>query len=716
LDPLLIRLVEGRCYDPFAVLGPSSAEGITRVRVFRPDAIAVSVEVDSKFVPMQRIHATGLYEWGGAGLLQRYRLKIEWNGHTAEVHDPYAFPPEWPASDSFLFNEGTNFQAYRFLGAHRLDRSGVAGVNFRVWAPNAERVSVVGDFNGWDGRIHPMAVAGGGVWTLFLPGVSEGALYKFEIRSRSGELLVKSDPYAQSFEMRPGTASRVAETPRYRWMDGDWLAARAARDWLHSPMSVYEVHAGSWIRHGDGRYYSYRELADRLIPYVVELGYTHLELMPLCEHPLDESWGYQTTGYFAPTSRYGSADELREFVDRCHQAGVGILLDWVPAHFPEDAFALAHFDGTALYEHEDARIGWHPDWRTHVFNYGRNEVKSFLLSSAHYWLSEFHIDGLRVDAVASMLYRNYSRKDGEWLPNRFGGTENLEAIDFLRSLNAMVHGEFRGALSIAEESTAWPMVSRPVHLGGLGFSMKWNMGWMNDTLDYFAHDPIYRRHHHDRLTFGQLYAYSENFLLPLSHDEVVHEKGALISKMPGDRWQQFANLRLLISYQMTSPGKKLLFMGGEIAQWSEWQSSRELDWSLLQYPEHDGIRRLVADLNRLYRETPALHLFDFEQRGFQWIDCHDTLQSVISYLRWGENGQFVAVVANFTPVARTAYRIGLPQAGAYREIFNSDSGYYGGSNLGNSGIVQATALATMGQPASAELTLPGLGVIVLAKA
>ena len=717
MDPQLTSLIEARSHDPFAFLGAADVGGETRVRVFRPDATAVSIELPTGLVPLCRVHPAGLYEWQGTGLPRPYRLKIEQNGAAWHGYDPYAFAPEVPAADTFLFNEGTNFQAYRFLGAHCIERMGVDGVSFRVWAPNAERVSVVGDFNGWDGRIHPMAVWGSaGVWTLFIPGVAEGCLYKFEIRSRAGEMLLKADPYGRCFEPRPGTAARVLGRSRHAWADAAWLAARAARDWLRAPMSVYELHAGSWIRHGDGGYYSYRDLGERLIPYVKELGFTHIELLPLCEHPLDESWGYQTTGYFAPTSRYGTADDLRGLIDRCHQAGLGVILDWVPAHFPEDAFALAHFDGTALYEHEDPRIGWHPDWRTHVFNFGRNEVKSFLLSGAHYWFSEFHIDGIRVDAVASMLYRDYSRKPGEWMPNQFGGRENLEAIDFLRALNTLVHGEFPGALSIAEESTAWPMVSRPTHLGGLGFSMKWNMGWMNDTLDYFTKDPVHRSYHHFRLTFGQLYAYTENFLLPLSHDEVVHGKASLISKMPGDRWQKFANLRLLLGYQMTLPGKKLLFMGAEFAPWAEWDAGRELDWALLQFPEHSGIRRLVADLNRLYVSAPALHERDFNSDGFAWIDCNDSQQSILSYLRFAADGAFVAVVANFTPVARHGYRIGVPQPGAYRELLNTDSEFYAGSNLGNGGGLLAVALPWMGQPASVELTLPGLGLLVIALA
>jgi 1,4-alpha-glucan branching enzyme len=478
-------------------------------------------------------------------------------------------------------------------------------------------------------------------------------------------------------------------------------------------MSIYEVHPGSWMRHPDGKFYNYRELADRLVPYLQQQGFTHIELLPIMEHPLDESWGYQCTGFFAPSSRFGTPDEFRHFVDSCHQAGIGVILDWVPGHFPADDWALAHFDGSALYEHEDPQQKMHPDWGTHVFNYARNEVRSFLLSSAHWWLSEFHIDGLRVDAVASMLYLDYSRKPGEWKPNKYGGRENLEAIAFLREMNEMVHREFPGALTIAEESTAWPQVSRPVYVGGLGFSMKWNMGWMNDTLDYFQQDPVYRRYHHDRLTFGQLYAYSENFVLPLSHDEVVHGKGSLLGKMPGDEWQRFANLRLLIGYQMTTPGKKLSFMGNEIAQGIEWRDRSEIPWELLQYPLHLGVQRLSADLNRLYRDLPALHELDFYNEGFSWIDCHDAEQSVLVWSRRARDGSSVVVLANFTPVPRNNYRIGVPQAGAWREIFNSDSSHYGGGNLGNGGGLDASPTRWMNQPASLSLTLPPLALLIL---
>ncbi|WP_221227782.1 1,4-alpha-glucan branching protein GlgB [Rhodocyclus tenuis] len=616
------------------------------------------------------------------------------------------------ADDLYLYNEGRNTQAYGMLGAHVQDSGGVV---FRVWAPNAARVSVVGEFNGWDGNADPLASLGAsGVWAGVVGHATPGQLYRFEIFTAEGYRLVKTDPYARECELRPGNASRIAAPGDYLWGDAQWLQERAACDWLHAPMSVYEVHPGSWMRHPDGRLYNWRELAASLVPYARDKGFTHIELLPVTEHPLDESWGYQTTGYFAPSSRFGSPADLKFFIDASHQAGLGVLLDWVPGHFPGDDWALADFDGSALYEHADPRLGLHADWGTRIFNYGRHEVKSFLLSSAHWWLSEYHFDGLRVDAVASMLYLDYSRQPGQWLPNRFGGRENLDAIQFLRELNAMVHGDFPGALTLAEESTAWPMVSRPVWLGGLGFSMKWSMGWMNDSLRYFARDPLYRRWHHNELTFGQMYAYSENFVLPLSHDEVVHGKGSLIGKMPGDDWQRFANLRLLLAWQMTTPGKKLLFMGCEFGQWREWSEQRELDWGLLADGRHAGVQGLVRDLNQLYRAQPALHELDFEPAGFEWIDCHDAEHSVLSWLRRARDGRHVVVVCNFTPQLRQGYRIGVPQTGTYREVFNSDSAHYGGSNAGNGGAVNAYPGEWMRLPASVDLTLPPLACVVLA--
>ncbi len=724
LDPRAELLLQGRLHDPFAYLGPHQENEKYVVRVFNPYASEVWLKTTHGSEALERVHPDGLFEWYGSEEPRHpYSLRIRENrsrlnnGIEHLVHDCYAFAPQISDFDLHLFNEGKLHQAYRVLGSHAMQINGIPGVRFAVWAPNAERISVIGEFNRWDGRIHPMAAHGSsGVWELFIPEIEQGTLYKFEIRNHAGTLLVKTDPYANAFELRPGTAARAGSTIHHTWQDTEWMEQRKSWDWLHAPLNIYEIHAGSWKRHPDGRFYTYRELAENLVPYLKDMGYTHVELMPVSEHPLDESWGYQATGYFAATSRFGSLDDLCYFVDNCHQAGIGVLLDWVPAHFPQDAFALAYFDGTALYEHEDPRLGFHQDWGTHIFNYGRNEVKSFLLSSAHYWLSQFHFDGLRVDAVASMLYLDYSRKEGEWLPNKLGGRENLEAIEFLRELNIMVHDVFPGALTLAEESTSWPGVSRPVYLGGLGFSMKWNMGWMNDTLSFMQLDPVHRRYHLNQLTFSQLYAYSENFMLPFSHDEVVHGKGSLLDKMPGDSWQKFANLRLLLTYQITSPGKKLNFMGNEFGQGREWRSSWELEWWQLTLKPHRGIQSLVRDLNRLYRDLPALYEQDFEQSGFSWIDCQDTERSLLSFLRHGRNGETVVVAFNFTPVPRHRYRIGVPFDCAYREIFNSDSHYYGGGNLGNSSEIHAEPLSWMGQPYSIEIELPPLAGIMLTPA
>jgi 1,4-alpha-glucan branching enzyme len=710
-------LLEAREHDPFSVLGLHAEGAGWRLRVFRPRAKAVALELaDGSWAPLKRRSGTDIFEWQGTAPPTRpWRLDID----GVRQYDTYAFVPQPPADDLFLFNAGRLRQAWRTFGAVPESRHGIAGTCFRVWAPNAERVSVVGGFNGWDGRANPMATLGdSGVWELFIPELAAGALYRFEMRLRgSGTVKLKSDPCARAFERRPATACCVAPAAAHAWKDAAWMQARARSGetgaWLAAPMSIYEMHPGSWMRHPDKGFYSYRELAARLTPYLVEMGYTHVEFMPLMEHPLDESWGYQCTGFFAPSSRFGSADDLRFLVDSLHQAGIGVILDWVPGHFPADDWALAHYDGTALYEHEDPKQKMHPDWGTHVFNYGRNEVRSFLLSSAAYWLSEFHVDALRVDAVASMIYLDYSRKPGEWTPNVHGGRENLEAIAFLREMNEMVHADYPGALTIAEESTAWPMVSRPTWLGGLGFSMKWNMGWMNDTLDYMAHDPVYRRYNHERLTFGQLYAYSENFVLPLSHDEVVHGKSSLLGKMPGDEWQRFANLRLLLAYQMMAPGKKLQFMGAELGQTWEWRAGEELPWHLLQYPLHAGVKALVRDLNRLYVGEAALHELDFSPEGFQWIDCHDADQSVVAWLRRGRDGRHAVVVLNFTPVPRHNYRLGVPLEQDYLERMNTDSAHYGGSDLGNGGRVTAQATAWMGFPASVSLTLPPLAALVL---
>ncbi len=712
----LDKILAARHHDPFAVLGKHPDPRGEVVRTFLPGAS--EVEIPGSGVRLARRPDTDLFEWRGERGRVPDRYRLQWRdraGHMRAAHDPYAFPPQLGDFDLHLFAEGRHWHAYRFLGAHPRTVDDIDGVLFATWAPNAERVSIVGDFNAWDGRQHPMRVrGGGGIWELFIPDLSPGTLYKFEIRNRdSGAVSVKVDPYGRRFELRPATAPVVEAISHYRWRDDAWMDARRHREWLHTPMSVYEVHLGSWRRDENAGFMSYRAIADHLVPYVEEIGFTHIELLPVTEHPLDRSWGYQSLGFYAPTSRFGAPDDFKHLVDRCHQRGIGVLLDWVPGHFPKDAHGLARFDGTALYEHEDTRLGEHRDWGTLIFNYGRKEVKNFLLSSAMYWLEEFHIDGLRVDAVASMLYLDYSREPGDWLPNVYGGNENLEAIEFLQEMNRVTHQQHPGTLIVAEESTAWAQVTRPTWLGGLGFSMKWNMGWMHDTLEYLSKDPVYRQYHHDRLTFGMLYAGTENFLLPLSHDEVVHGKGALLGKMPGDEWQRFANLRLLYAYLFTYPGKKLLFMGGEFAQRGEWDFDSALDWELLEDPRHAGVRQLIADLNRLYRELPALHRYDFDvHRGFEWVDCHDAPQSVISYLRT-DGEQVVVVALNFTPVPRHAYRLGVPRAGRYRECLSSDAGLYGGSNLGNLGAVQAEARPWMDRPYSVSVTLPPLAAIVL---
>jgi 1,4-alpha-glucan branching enzyme len=613
--------------------------------------------------------------------------------------------------DLHLVGEGRHEQVYEKLGAHATDE----GVSFAVWAPNATKVSVVGEWNNWDGMSDPMEPRGeSGIWETFVPDVPEGALYRYEITTREGHLLLKSDPYAFATEKPPGNASRVFRS-RYEWGDHEWLAERRAASPLHEPVSIYEVHLGSWRRTPDGESLSYIELADQLGAYARDLGFTHVELMPVMEHPYSGSWGYQVTGYFAPTSRFGNPDEFRAFVDRLHEQGLGVILDWVPAHFPRDEWALARFDGTALYEHEDPRRGAHPDWGTLVFNFGRNEVRNFLLSNALYWLRDHHADGLRVDAVASMLYLDYSRKEGEWIPNQFGGNEDLDAVEFLKQMNEMIYGREPGIISAAEESTAWPGVSRPVYLGGLGFGLKWNMGWMHDTLDYFARDPVYRRFHHHQLTFSLMYAFSENFVLPLSHDEVVHGKGSLVDKMPGDHWQKLANLRSLYAYMWAHPGKKLLFMGGELAQWREWDAEGSLDWHLLEERDHQGVQSLVRDLNRVYRETPALWENDHDPSGFRWLEPNDASRNVLAFARIGSSDpdkQLVCVL-NLSPVPLYAYRVGMPVCCTWREALNTDSAFYGGSGVGNLGAVEAEPVPWHDQPFSAELTLPPLAAVWL---
>jgi 1,4-alpha-glucan branching enzyme len=720
-------IASGQHCDPFAVLGPHTLERDGKkwlsVRAFQPYAAAVSVVLDAQreAQPAVRVHDAGFFEatlpFPGKAQISpaSYRLRVDYgHGHTAEQHDTYAFPPLLTDLDLHLIGEGTHYRKYEKLGAHLREVAGIRGVHFGVWAPNAARVSVVGDFNRWDGRVHPMRPRGSsGVWELFVPGLREGEIYKFEILSRStGHLLLKADPYGFCAEQRPKTGSIVFDIEKYSWADDQWMEARERRNWLAAPIAIYEVHLGSWRRGPENRWLTYGELADQLIPYVQQMGYTHIELLPVMEHPFDGSWGYQTLGYYAVSSRYGTPADFMHFVDRCHQAGIGVILDWTPAHFPRDAHGLAFFDGTHLYEHADPRQGAHPDWGTLVFNYGRNEVQNYLISNALFWMDKYHADGLRVDAVASMLYLDYSRAAGEWVPNRYGGRENLEAIAFLKRLNEVAHSTHPGVLTIAEESTAWPQVSRPTYVGGLGFSLKWNMGWMHDTLNYWQHDPVFRKYHHSQMTFSMLYAFTENFVLPFSHDEVVHGKRALLAKMPGDFWQQFANLRLLYGYLYGHPGKKLLFMGGEFGQWIEWNHDRQLDWHLLGYDLHRGAQRLLADLNRLYRAEPALHEVDFDWHGFEWIDCHDADSSVLSFIRRAKNpDDFLVVVCNFTPVPRENYRVGVPLPGFYKELLNTDASVYGGSNVGNYGGLAADPIPWLAHPYSLNLKLPPLAAL-----
>lgn len=713
IPPAHQKIIEARHHNPFEVLGRHPLGQDEIVRVFLPRAKEVKLEGQHA---MTRLDTTDIFQWQGPVNTLPTPYRIEWtddNGQLHEQYDPYAFPPQLEEFDFHLFAEGKHEHIYHILGAHCRTVEGIDGVLFATWAPNAERISVVGDFNQWDGRCHPMRVRGSsGIWELFIPGIGDGAYYKFEIRDKQANLHLKADPYGQHFEMRPGNSAIVHEDTHYAWQDDEWLQSRRQQNWLQAPLSIYEIHLGSWRHTENKQFPNYRWLAGELIPYVKKMGFTHIQLLPITEHPLDASWGYQTTGYFAPTSRFGTPDDFRYFVDACHAENIGIILDWVPAHFPKDAHGLAWFDGSALYEHEDPRRGEHQDWGTLIYNYGRNEVSNFLLASALFWLEEFHIDGLRVDAVASMLYLDYSREEGEWLPNIYGGNENLEAIDFLRQLNTATHERFPGTMTIAEESTAWPQVSRPTWLGGLGFSMKWNMGWMHDTLEYFSRDPIHRHYQHDQLTFGLLYAFTENFVLPFSHDEVVHGKRSLRYRMPGDEWQQFANLRLLYTYMFTYPGKKLLFMGNEFGQGQEWDHDQGLHWEVLEYPLHQGLQSLVTDINTLYRDQSPLHHFDFDQRGFEWIDCHDASQSIISYQR-KDDRDFLIVILNFTPVVREDYRIGVPVEGEYEVIFNSDSTYYGGSNAGSGQALHSKDGHWMNHQQSLEVTLPPLAGIVL---
>jgi 1,4-alpha-glucan branching enzyme len=711
--------------EPHAILGahPAGDDGGVVIRALRPSAESVSVKPSKgKTVVLKQIHPAGIFEGEieNAKLPLRYKLKVDYGpGGKFTLDDPYAFLPTLGELDLHLIAEGHHEQIYDKLGAHVRKHQDVMGTAFAVWAPAARAVSVVGDFNSWDGRLHAMRSMGPvGIWELFLPDVGEDARYKYEILSADGEILLKADPYAQQTELPPKTASVITQ-PHHDWSPDDaaFLAKRAESEPLGEPMSIYEVHLGSWRLNSleDNRSLTYEELADELSAYATDMGFTHIELLPVMAHPFSGSWGYQVTGYFAPTPRYGSPDEMRAFVDRLHARGIGVILDWVPAHFPRDQFALARFDGSALYEHADPRRGAHPDWGTLVFNFGRHEVRNFLISNALFWLREYHVDGIRVDAVASMLYLDYSRREGEWVPNQFGGREDLDAVSFLKELNEVIYAHEPGIISAAEESTAWPGVSRPTYLGGLGFGFKWNMGWMHDTLAYFQQDPIYRRYHHHELTFSLMYAFSENFVLPLSHDEVVHGKGSLYSKMAGsDPWQKLANLRALYAYMWAHPGKKLLFMGQEFAQPAEWSEERSLDWHLLEQPQHAGIQSLVRDLNRAYRDEPALWELDSDPSGFWWLEPNDADNNILAFARRSADGERVVVfIANLSPNVQYGYRLGLPRSTRWREAVNTDSSYYGGSDVGNLGGVVPEPIPWNDQPFSAELTLPPLAALWL---
>ena len=712
-------IVAGTHGDPFGVLGLHEVEGAWVARAFAPGAETLSVQTlqGGHLGPLARRHEAGFFE-AVVAIKDRQPLRYQAAnaGSSWSFVDPFAFGPVLGPLDDYYGAEGTHLRLYDRLGAHAMIHEGVAGVNFALWAPNARRVSVVGDFNVWDGRRYVMRKRmGSGVHEIFVPELALDTIYKYEIMAAGGTLLpLKSDPFGFAAELRPKTASIVAETGNFVWSDASYLEARAKKDPRRAPMSTYEVHLGSWRKRGDGGFLSYDELADQLIPYVAGLGFTHLELMPVSEHPYDPSWGYQPTGLYAPTSRFGNPAGFARFVDKAHATGLGVILDWVPAHFPTDAHGLAHFDGTALYEHADPRKGFHPDWNTAIFNFGRKEVAAYLVNNALFWLERYHLDGLRVDAVASMLYLDYSRKAGEWVPNEHGGNENLEAIAFLRRMNEATYGRHPGIVTIAEESTAFPGVSKPAFAGGLGFGFKWNMGFMHDTLEYLKRDPVHRRHHHNELTFGLLYAFTENFVLPLSHDEVVHGKGSLLSKMAGDAWQKFAGLRAYYAFMWGYPGKKLLFMGQEFAQRDEWNHQQSLDWHLLDAPAHGGVKKLMGDLNRLYRDIPALHARDCEVEGFNWLVGDDAANSVFAWLRKdGSGGAPVAVVTNFTPVRRDRYKLPLPFAGRWREILNTDASVYGGSGHGNGGSVMASEPGSHGQPASAPISLPPMATIFL---
>jgi 1,4-alpha-glucan branching enzyme len=715
------NLVAGNLADPFSILGPHYENDSLVIRGFIPGAKNISVKGLAPDIPVRStgVAKNGLFEvtFPSSTAIKPYRLDVEFiKGNRSSFFDCYSFMPILSDYDMFLYGQGNHFNIYDKLGAHIFTHQGIKGTLFAVWAPSAKRVSVIGDFNQWDGRRHMMRNRGSsGIWELFVPHLGQDLLYKYEIRTKDDLVLVKADPFAFRFEERPKTAAVVHDLTGYTWKDGRWMDERKKRNHLEKPMSIYEVHLGSWRRKPDegNRWLTYHEAMEELIPYVKSMGYDHIELMPVSEHPFDGSWGYQVTGYYAVTSRFGRPEEFMAFVDMCHREGIGVILDWVPAHFPNDSYALEYFDGTHLYEHEDPRQGFHKDWDTLIFNYGRNEVKNFLVANALFWLDKFHIDGLRVDAVASLLYLDYSRKEGEWVPNRYGGRENLEAIEFIKTLNTKIYELFPGVVTIAEESTAWPGVTLPVHLGGLGFMFKWNMGWMHDMLTFMSKDPVHRRYHMEKLTFALLYAFHENFILPLSHDEVVHGKASILSKMPGDDWQKFANLRLLLGYMYGEPGKKMLFMGSEFGQWREWDHDQSLEWHLLKYENHQKIRDYVRELNRVYHQEPAMYEIDFAHEGFEWIDFSDVDSSIVSFIRRDKKGDILVFVFNFTPVPQTNYRVGVPINGFYREILNSDSKNFGGSDIGLKGGIHSEEVKWHGRPCSLNLAIPPLAMLIL---
>ncbi len=719
------RIIRTEHSDPHSVLGAHPAkingqQGII-LRCFHPDSISVEVLVGEEIIPAQKLDSQGIF-WiwmPGRSLPMDYKVRFHFHGNVDwTVDSPYRFMPTLGDQDLHYLGEGKHYNLYDKMGAHPLEIDGVTGVAFAVWAPNAKRVSLIGDFNNWDGRVYPMRSMGAsGIWELFVPGLDQGGLYKYEIKTNSDELRIKTDPFAFSMELRPGSASVVWNLNNYSWDDDQWITNRKDCNHFSAPMNIYEAHLGSWLRitAEENRWATYREAAGPLVAHMKKYGFTHIELMPIMEHPFDASWGYQVTGYYAPTSRFGTPDDFKYFVDTLHQNQIGVILDWVPAHFPKDDYSLRLFDGTALYEHFDPKKGEHRDWGTLIFNYGRNEVRNFLVSNALFWLDKYHVDGLRVDAVASMLYLDYSRSEGEWVPNIFGGNENLEAIEFIKEFNSVIYGRFPGCFTVAEESTAWTGVTTPTYLGGLGFGFKWDMGWMHDTLTYFSKDPIHRKFHHNDLTFSMMYAYSENFVLPLSHDEVVYGKGSLLRKMPGDDWQKFSNLRLLFAYMYTHPGKKLLMAGAELGTWDEWDHESSLENHLLQYEAHSQLSKFLEDLGQIYLSSKALWEWDCRPEGFSWIDCNDNMNSILSYIRRSRD-QYLVCILNFTPVPRNNYKIGVPEQAFYKEILNSDSEYYGGSNLGNAGLVESKRGRHHGYENYLELTLPPLAGLIITKA